>query len=232
MVDKLIEIRAWPQQADLRVIDVLGARQIAHYPVDFGSEYPLANPQVPYPQRAERAREILQNDQQFLQMTFGVDQDVNLQIDPRPRQLINDLLVDYQLDLEALELANSKQLLAEIEARFDQEQLFSLLVDWYDLVEEHRYRGYSQQRPAAWIQRSAPENCFLFHYLSQGFDGRADFSPEQDQRAHNFFQQLIDVPAGDYSFGLFLRWLYYSRSEFPDLPRQPLSAWEELKIDL
>src|SRR5690242_9860263 len=92
-----VEIRSWPERADVVVIDVKRARVLAHYPLSDPRPYTIWNPKAAYRDRAEQAIEFLEDEQEYLRECFelGEDQYVKLQPTPVVRQRMQELLAEY-----------------------------------------------------------------------------------------------------------------------------------------
>jgi hypothetical protein len=227
-MNQLVEIRTWPQCTDVHVIDVQGVREIAHYPLDPDLAGPAFDPRAPFAERAQQIINFLEADQDFLEQTFQVSDPVTLEIDPRPRELIAEVLTKHGLSFEQLDLGQTAALVEVLDQRSDQE-LFALLVDWFDVVESHKHLGYSAQHQAPWITRSEPGSGVLFHYLALEQESTDEADSGAHKAAYALFTELIDANLADYNFGRLLRWIYYHRTEFPNFSRPEMTAWAEIK---
>lgn len=227
-----VEIRTWPERSDLLVIDVITTRVIAHYPLpadddEFAGSGPLFDPLSGYAERADAAIAAVESDQPFLQAIFGEGDDpVCLRGSGDCRHRLAELLESIGLTLDDVGVGQ----LGELEAKLDAieiDKLYQLLCDWHDVVERHYPAGASVDDPESWVHRARPDSCFHFHYLACGGDRSTVYSPGDDDLAHELFRGLIDVELADFTFGLFLRWVYFHRTEFAERERFQLRALSE-----
>lgn len=212
-----VEIRSWPERADLVVIDINRARVLAHYPLNDPRPYTIWNPKAPYGARAEQAIEFLEDEQEYLRLVFGVDAQHIVKLQPTPvvRQRIQELLADYGLSLQDIEFAQLSGALARLSAE-PVDRLYDLLCDWYDTVERHYPAGAARQDPGSWVHNAHPDRAVHHHAITCEVTDRSAASDEQTEQAYEFFRELIDVDLQHFSFGHALRWLYYHRTEFAD----------------
>lgn len=226
-----IEVRTWPERSDVLVIDVDRAIVLAHYELDEeGPKTPLSDPLAPYSDRAAQAIAALHSDQPYLQAHFrSGEQEVELRDVDASRSRLSDLLAQHDLTLADVELANLPQLDGKMDG-MDIGDLFSLLVDWHDVVERHYPQGSSYQESESWVHRARPENAFHFHYLAAGVEDRNEASEQETSSAYELFHRFVDVDLPSYSFGFYLRWVYFHRTEFPDVSRPRPRAWDEAGI--
>lgn len=229
MEQREIEIRTWPETVDVLVIDVASATLLAHYEMDPDrDDSPLFRATAAHDERAAEAIRVTQRDQDLLKKLFHAagEDDIELVEARQPRESIGRLLLVHGLNLESLSLQDLPRIGAELGAR-DPEEIYRMLVDWNDVVERHYPQGSSYEDEGSWVHRATPENCINFHYQVAGVEDLAASDKKTDEDAYELFLRLTDRPLSEYSFGFFLRWVYYHMVEFPGVePPTPL-AWRE-----
>jgi len=219
MTELLVEVRTWPECTGTMVIDCQRALVLAQYQLpteEAESDDPLFDLFSSYQARSERALTNLERDQEYLQMHCGVDTSVALQLDTSGRERIQEMLNARALTLAQLDFDQLREC-AELLEQMPLQQLFKLLVDWHDVIERHYPQGSSYLDPRSWVHRSAPADCYQFHYLANGSESLKDVQSEDADRAYQLFEELINVPFTEFNWGLFLRWVYFHRAEFPQV---------------
>ena len=210
-----VEVRTWPQRTDLLIIDPYEALAIAHYPLVNPAPGKVADLTCGYEERARRAIEQLEADQQYLRSHYQVPdaEDVKLRAMPDVRQLMSEVLAQHDVTLDDLEMpalrATLKKLSEEPTSR-----LYELLCDWHDVVERHLPAGHTARDPQSWVHRARPDDGYHFHYLATGATSRDQATPEDSDDAYVLFRDLVDVELEHFSFGHALRWLYFHLTEF------------------
>jgi hypothetical protein len=218
-----VEVRSWPERADLVVIDYRRAVVLAHYPLSDPRPYVVWDPKAPYQERADTALSFLEEDQSYLRAHFDAPEThlVKLHATPSVRQRIQELLADYDISLADIAFSHIRQGLAVLAAQ-DSERLYELLCDWYDTVERHYPAGSARSDSRSWVVRAAPGRAVHHHYLAAGIENRVDAAAEDTEAAYEIFQQLIDVDLTELTFGHLLRYVYYHRTEFAEIaPFEP-----------
>lgn len=209
-----VEVRAWPERADLVVIDYWSAELLAQYLPMEGIESPITDLTLPYERRSALAIRSIERDQDFLKNHFLTEDAVCLKLVDDSRKRLDTLLGEHGLtagdsDFSSLEATGEK-----LEAK-STEDLFALLLDWHDVIERRYPAGSSMLDPTSWVQQAKPDVAKHFASLVQTDDLQA---------AYDLFVSLVNVSRKDFSFGLFLRWIYFHRTEFSDFAAEPLLA--------
>ena len=225
---KDVEIRSWPQRADVVVIDVNGARVVAHYPLNDPRPYVIWDPKAPYAERAAYALELLEDEQEYLRACFGSDAGEFVKLKPTPvvRERIAELLGEYDLTLDEIAFTLLRPALRKL-AGMEIERVHALMCDWFDAVERHYPAGSARQDADSWVHRAAPDRACHHLYLACGVEDRAQATPEQMQAAYALFRELIDQEITHFTFGHALRWLYYHRTEFAGVSPFELRAFAD-----
>ena len=220
-----VEVRTWPERPDLLIVDGAGAAVLAQY-LQFEEDDPFArsgdlfDPSASFEDRARSAIRAIENDQPFLQSHFDTDESVCLRLDRTGRGRLETLLGEYGLKLSDTDL----RALGQTEQRLRQmpaEDLYRLLCDWHDLVDRRYPAGSSVADPGSWVHRARPDDCHHFHYLAG----------DDPAEAERLFEQLINVGLRDFSFGMLIRYVYFSQAEFPAMERFPLRALNEAGVE-
>lgn len=231
-VDVLVE--SWP--ATTGIIVRAGDHVIGHYEptadpaLERGGppSSPLFDIRAPYEDRRDAAIEALEDNQDYLQICFGIEErPVQLHPDDRRHQQALAILEEFEIPLEATRLPELAGL-GELLERRSLDEVFELLRRWHDVIELRAEPGASDQ-PGSWVQRAKPDNCFLFHYLAVGLSERAEPGTPEAEAAYTYFRSFCNPPIGDFSLGSYLRWHYYHRAEFPYRDRPPMQALAEAR---
>jgi hypothetical protein len=199
-----VEVCAWPERGDLLVIDPSGKELLAQYLPMADIKSDIVDIYLPYEKRAAHALRSLENDQDLLRNYYLTDDAVCLRLENSQRKRIAELLGKYNLSLSDSDfdaLAKTKEILNDMKI----DDLFSLLVDWHDLVERRMPFGTSYSDQSSWVHRAAPG---VERHFSLLVDRKDEDMP------YELFSMLVDVAKEEFSFGLFLRWLYFHRTEF------------------
>ena len=213
-----VEVRTWPEQTDLMVIAENEAKLLGHYPLLFDpardgvKPSPIYDPFASFDERAEAAIAALESDQPFLAAHFNSPSAICLDLSTAARDLQSEILTRYGLDHGVIELGSLREAELVLDG-LELEQVFALLVEWHDVVELHYPPGASVADPESWVHRAAPANSHLFHNLSQNLEQSSSDAAELAE-AYEFFRILCNPSLAEFSFGSFLRWHYYHRSEF------------------
>ena len=220
-----VEVRTWPERSDVLVIDIQRAIVITHFPLVEPGPGKVADPTCDYTERARRAIRQMELDQEFLQEYFDIEEEhiIKLTVNDDSRQRIDDLLSEYGLSLDKVAMANVRKTLTKL-FEMDSDQLFKLLCDWYDVVERHYPAGSVAREQDSWVHRATPEASCHFHYLAAGLTDRAAADEDDTEDAYVVFQELVDVPLRNFTFGHALRWVYFHKTEFADRTPWELQA--------
>jgi hypothetical protein len=226
-----VEVRSWPERADLVVIDYRRALVVAQYSLSDPRPYVPWQATAPYEERARAAVELLEADQDFLRLAFDAPDGaiVKLTVNQAPRQRIADLLGEHGITMGDVDLVNIRRGLRKL-AQLPVEELYGLLCDWYDVVERRYPAGSARQDPSSWVTRAHPDRAVHHHYLVCGAEDRDSCSAEQSDAAYELFRGLIDVELPFFSFGHAIRWVYYLRTEFSDRDQFALRALSQVGV--
>lgn len=223
-----VDIRTWPQRTDVMVMDPQEMFLLAHYQLQDPTDPlrgvgPLFDPLTPYGERSTLAIHAVENDQEGLQRYFLLQDDaVCLRASDSFRQRMEEVLVEYGLSLAEVELSQLYGVQQKLES-MPLDHFWLLLADWHDVAERHYPAGSSAADPWSWLQRSRPDSCRHFHILSapEGEDAG-------DDAAYEEFLALVNTSLADFSLGVFLRWIYFHRAEFPSRSIPQHRALQEL----
>lgn len=225
-----VEVRTWPERTDVLVIDPGSVFLLAQYDLQEGDDDmkgkgPLFDPTVPYEKRSLLAIHAVEQDQEGLRRYFLLEEEsVCLRRADAPRQRLEETLTEYGLSLDEVELERIDSLQRKLE-EMPIGYLWWLLCDWHDVAERHYPAGTSAADPWSWLQRSRPEECRHFHLLASSMEKEAT-----DEEAYKEFTDIVDTPLSKFSLGVFLRWIYFHRAEFPDRPIPQMSCLQELAL--
>lgn len=223
-----VEVRSWPQNVDVRLIDPQSGVQLAHFPLDDAFQGPCFDPYFGYADRAADALARLETDQRSLREWYQLNEaeTVRIEADETVRGLLAAVLDPFGLELEQIELCylvEDWKWIARI-ATESQYELYELLCNWVDVAEHHYPAGslLSANEPHLWVENSKPENACCFHYVAGVAKGE-----HSEDAAYARFLSMVDVPLADFTFGHLLRYLYYHLTEFYDRrPPQPRALAE------
>lgn len=225
-----VEVRTWPERTDVLVIDPSSFFTLAQYEIQDPSDPlrgtgPLFSPVTPYQERSLLAVHAVEQDQEGLRRYFLLeDESVCLRPTEESRQKLSEVLSEYGFSFEDVEIANLASFQKELE-RMSLDHFWLFLADWHDVVERRYPAGTSASDPWSWLQRSRPEGCLHFHMLASSKEKEAS-----DDEAYEELQSVVDVSLRDFSLGLFLRWIYFHRAEFPDRDIPAMRSLQELSL--
>jgi hypothetical protein len=210
-----VEVRTWPERTDVLVIDLQRAIVLAHYPLREGEVTGTVHDwTASYDDRAAIALRALERDQEYLQMHYDVvDAEIKLRDVAVVRERQDRLLSDYQLNLNRISFPSVPAVVQQLQ-EMPVDDLYHLLVDWYDVVERHYPAGSAALNPESWVHRAAPDQAFHWLYLASGEEDCAAADPETNDEAYDLFTSLVDVDLDAFNFGHVIRWVYFHRTEF------------------
>lgn len=220
-----VDIRTWPERSDVVVIDVKSAIVLAQFPYLDPEPGKVADLSAEFQERAARAIEQVELHQDVLQGHYGVGEDIVVRLKPtlKVRAIVNSALESHGITLEETKVKNLENLMDKLET-MPVTELFGLVCDWFDVVERRYPSGSAAREEMEWVSRSEPSRSVQFHYLAHGLEDRKEATEDQTLAAQEFFRFLIDVQIEEFNLGHILRWVYYHRTEFDNIPRFELTA--------
>lgn len=209
---RYLEVRSWPERADIVVVDRANGEAMAHYDLmDVPTELaqsPLFDVNASWQDRAKHAlHELETDDQELLRIHFGLDEDapLHLAVDPEPRERLAQVLQDHGLSLADVEFSNTIQLIERLE-RMSVHDLWALMSDWYDVCARRYPAGISRREPESWVHRAHPDRSEHYSHISRG----------NRETAWALFKDQVDLPLANFSLYELICWVYFSRTEFAD----------------
>lgn len=215
-VTRTVDVRSWPERADVLVFDEERAETLMIFPLQDNRRAPAWDPFAPYDERVADVILRLEADQDILRTYYELspDESVTFINSGLRRGRIEELLSRYGFSLESVEMPKLMEVARKLRYELDVDTLYAFLCDWYDVVETGLPEGTAALRPGSWVHRAAPEKRCLYHYLITGSEDRSQFDNATTSEAYSEFKSLVDVPLENFSLGHLIRWIYFHRTEF------------------
>jgi hypothetical protein len=230
-VERRVTVTAWPEATYLRVEDAERGFLIDQYEAADPEAGLAGDASATYLERAQDAIARSESDQAHLRELLQdrgllTDEEATVQLvfDNRRRDRLEHLLDEHGISLLSLEPHHLPRTIAFLE-KLPLERLFTLLCAWIREVEPYVEREAPTGR---WYADAAPDkHCYyrtavgypaLARWVSE--DAPLD-PPALRAAAYQAFVDDVDRPLERFHFGVLLRAIYFSRSEFADRPFLP-----------
>jgi hypothetical protein len=227
-ITRRVTITSWPESTWLRVEDAERGFLIDQYDAAGPDAGVAGDVSAAYAARAADAIRRSESDHEHLRWLLELrgllnpdTERVELTVDERRRFTLAQLLDAHNLTVAALEPQRLPETIELLEAR-PLEHLYTLLCAWIETVEPH----VGAQRPSESWFRDAPPDKHCYYRSKVGYPAIGRWvagqdlpaPPELRERAYQAFLDDVDVPLERFHFGVLLRSIFFSRSEFPDRP--------------
>lgn len=197
--------------------------ELTERPDDVPSSHPGFSLSMSWDDRALALQRQMENNQDYLRAFFGFDGPICLDLVREPITNAERVLGKRGIEIRDISLDVLRRENPKILRRMSERELFKLLVDWSCEIE-------GADRSDEWINLADPDRAEMCRSWVGGVDWREAVIDEDRllRSAQTALKSMADPPLAEFTFGDYLRWMYYHRTELSPLQPYQMRALVDL----